>query len=394
MELPLNRHSEPERLPPLSDEEQRQSDALARVIVDEIERAGGIIEFSRYMESVLYAPGLGYYASGRQKFGEAGDFVTAPELGNLFARCMARQAVEILDRLGGGSILEVGAGSGALAADLLVEMGRLGALPDRYLILETSAILQASQRETLSRQGVLVTQRVDWLRTWPAGFRGLVVANELLDALPVQRFCVAANGVRLLGVRWDGGRFHETTFDAADPRLSERLATFELPLGYISEWHPQAHAWVRSVADMMDAGVVLVIDYGFPAHEFYHRDRNRGTLMCHYRHRAHDDPYIRVGVQDITAHVDFSACASAGREAGLEVLGYTQQAAFLLSLGLAQLADQEVPESVVDRVTFAQQLKILMHPSEMGELFKVIALGKGVAPPLAGFQLSDHRGRL
>ncbi len=394
MVLPLNRNSGLERLPPLSDEEQRHSEELTRLIADEIEQAGGIIEFSRYMELALYSPGLGYYASGRQKFGEAGDFVTAPELGNLFARCVAHQTVEILNRLGGGSILEIGAGSGVLAADLLTEMGRLGCLPDAYLILETSASLQARQRETLSRQGVLEPERVEWLQAWPEGFRGIVVANELLDALPVQRFCVAANGIHLVGVGWDGANFFETTFDAAEPGLRERFEAFDLPLGYISEWHPQAHAWVRSVADTMDAGVVLVIDYGFPAHEFYHRDRGQGTMMCHFRHRAHADPYINVGVQDITAHIDFSAMASAGRQVGLEVLGYTQQAAFLLSLGLAQLADQEVPQLAVDRVMFAQQINKLTHPSEMGELFKVIALGKGIAPPLVGFQLSDHSGRL
>ncbi len=394
MALPFDRKSELQRLPPLSDEEQRHSEALTHLIADEIERAGGIIEFSRYMELALYAPGLGYYASGRWKFGEAGDFVTAPELGNLFARCVARQAVEILDRLGGGSILEVGAGSGVLAADLLIEMGRLGGLPDGYLILETSASLQARQREVLSRQGVLEPHRVEWLQSWPEDFRGIVVANELLDALPVQRFCVTANGLQLVGVGWDGVKFFETTFNAADPDLDERCAAFDLPLGYTSEWHPQAHAWVRSVAEMMAAGVVLVIDYGFPAHEFYHPDRSQGTLMCHFRHRAHTNPYVNVGVQDITTHIDFSAIASTGRQADLEVLGYTQQAAFLLSLGLTQLADEEAPESTVERVTYAQQIKRLMHPSEMGELFKVIALGKGIAPPLVGFQLSDHRGRL
>ncbi len=394
MVLPLTGNPDLQRRPPLSDEAQRYSEELTRLIADEIARAGGIIEFSRFMELALYTPRLGYYASGRQKFGEAGDFVTAPELGNLFARCVAHQIVEVLDRLGGGSVLEVGAGSGVLAADLLTEMGRLGCLPDSYLILETSAALQARQRETLSRQGVLAPGRVEWLQAWPEGFRGIVVANELLDALPVQRFCVTANGIHLVGVGWDGTKFFETTFDAAEPGLHEWVAAFDLPLGYISEWHPQAHGWVRSVAETMDAGVVLVIDYGFPAREFYHPDRDQGTLMCHFQHRAHADPYINVGVQDITAHIDFSTIASAGRQAGLEVLGYTQQAAFLLSLGLAQLADQEVPELAVDRMTFAQQINKLTHPSEMGELFKVIALGKGIAPPLVGFQLSDHSGRL
>jgi SAM-dependent MidA family methyltransferase len=394
MVAPSNVNSKFEHLPPLSEEEQLHSEELTRLIADEILRTDRLIEFSRYMELALYAPGLGYYASGRQKFGKAGDFVTAPELGNIFARCVAHQAVEILDRLGGGSVLEAGAGSGVFALDLVTEMDRLGCLPDGYLILETSAFLQARQRETLSRQGVLEPGRVEWLQAWPEGFRGIVIANELLDALPVQRFCVAADGIRLLGVGWDGAKFFETTFDAVEPGLGERFAGFDLPLGYISEFHPHAHAWVGSVADAMDAGVVLVIDYGYPAHEFYHRDRTRGTLMCHFRHLAHSDPYINVGVQDITAHIDFSSIASAGRWAGLEVLGYTQQAAFLLSLGLTELADQAAPESTVDRVTFAHQIKKLMHPSEMGELFKVIALGKDIAPPLVGFQLSDHSERL
>ncbi len=394
MVSPSNRHADLARLPPLTDDEQRHSLALTRVIVDEIERAGGAIEFSRFMELALYAPGLGYYASGRQKFGRAGDFVTAPEMGDLFARMVARQAAEVLQRLGGGSILEAGAGSGALAADLLTEMDRLDGSPHEYLILETSPALQARQRKTLAAPGVPAAQRVKWLQAWPEGFRGIVVANELLDALPVQRFVVTADGIQRVAVGWDGARFFETSLSVPEPGLDGRFAACELPLGYTSEWHPQAHAWVRSAAEMLDAGVVLIIDYGYPAREYYHRDRFQGTLMCHFRHRAHADPCLNVGVQDITAHIDFSAVAEAGREAGLEVLGYTQQAAFLLSLGLAQLSDAELPESETERVSFAQQIRKLTHPGEMGELFKVIALGKGVTHPLAGFQLSDHRHRL
>ncbi len=394
MVCPLPIETEIGRLPPLNPEERGVSRRLAERIADEISRSGGAIDFSRFMELALYSPEFGYYTGGRQKFGAAGDFVTAPELGNLFARCLAHQIAEVLRGLGGGAVLEVGAGRGLLAADLLVALDALGSAPDQYYILETSAALAAQQRETLTARAPGVHQRVRWLQGWPDRLQGVIVGNELLDAMPVQRFCITRSGARLIGVGWRDGKFVEQVHATPAPDCCEFIQGLELPVGYVSELHVQAQAWVRSVAEVLDAGLVLLIDYGFPMHEFYHADRGQGTLMCHYRHRAHGNPYVLVGMQDITAHIDFSAIARVAQESGLDVLGYTQQAPFLLSLGLMQIVEAETQESLAEQLALAQQVKKLTLPSEMGELFKVIALGKGIAPPLSGFRLSDHRGRL
>ncbi len=390
----FSRKPESLRLPPLSAEERRRSERVTDILIDEIQRNGGVIDFARFMEVALYAPTLGYYSSASPKFGESGDFVTAPELGNLFARCLARQIIEVFEKIDGVSVLEAGAGSGRLAADLLAELDRRGRLPQRYQILETSPALQAHQRRLLRKAGPRRFDRVEWLTSWPTNFRGVVIGNEFLDALPVRRFRVTNSGTRWLGVGWDGSRFVEIEAEAVDGALAERLERLHLPEGYASEWHPQAQAWVRSVAAALEAGVVFFVDYGFPAHEFYHADRNQGTLMCHYRHLSHTDPYVHVAAQDITAHLDFSAVADVAQQAGLEILGYTQQASFLLALGLTQLIQQEEQESTQNRLALTQQVKKLVLPSEMGELFKVIALGKEVRAPLAGFALSDHRDRL
>lgn len=399
-------------LPPPSVEEQAHSAALADDIRAEIDRRGGAIDFSRFMEIALYAPGRGYYSGRQQKFGAAGDFITAPELGSLFARCLAQPCRQALAAVGGGDILEAGAGTGALAADLLLALETLDSRPRHYLILELSAELRARQAETLKQKAPQLLGRVRWLDALPdKDFRGVVFGNELLDAMPVERFRVTtrdggngarahgcaqrltATGLQQMQVAWDNGQFawRERPADAA---LQQRIGPLGLPAGYASEINFHAEAWVRSVAERLAAGVLLLIDYGFPRAEFYHPQRATGTLMCHYRHRAHADPLIFPGLQDITAHVDFSAIAEAGHAAGLELLGYASQAAFLLDCGLEKIVATSNPDDVRAHLALTQQVKKLTLPHEMGELYKVIALGRGLPGPLAGFGLQDRRARL
>ncbi|MBI5783523.1 MAG: SAM-dependent methyltransferase [Gammaproteobacteria bacterium] len=368
-------------------------DALARLIRQEIASAGGGISFDRFMELALYAPGLGYYAAGKPKFGEQGDFVTAPELGPLFARCLARPCQSLLAELGGGDILEAGAGSGVMAAVLLLELESLGQLPERYLILELSPDLRARQTETIKRRAPHLFERVRWLAELPGDFRGMVLANELLDAMPVTRFKITESGVNELWVGWENDGFAWREQPVAES-LRTRLQALSLPSGYISEVNLRAEAWVRSVADILKQGAMLLIDYGFPSAEFYHPQRTQGTLMCHYKHHAHDDPLRLVSLQDITAHVDFSAIAGAGTGAGLTLLGYSSQAAFLIGSGLEQIMAASDPDDARAHLALTQQIKKLTLPHEMGELYKVIAFGRGVREPLTGFSLHDRRGRL
>ena len=380
-------------LPAPTADEQVLSDQLEHRIRDEIVAAGGAISFARFMALALYDPALGYYTAGKHKFGAAGDFTTAPELGSLFARCLARQCQPILADLGDGDILEAGAGSGALAADLLLELETLGACPKRYLILEVGAELRARQTETLRARTPQHLDRVHWLDRLPDTVRGIVLANELLDALPVDRFKVTETGVHRLDVAWENDGFVWRE-QAAEAPIRERIEPLALPSGYVSEINLRAEAWVRSVAAALQQGVMLLIDYGFPRAEFYHPQRTGGTLMCHYRHRAHDDPLMLIGLQDITAHVDFSAIAEAGTGAGLALAGYTSQAAFLIACGLEKLAASSDPDAVRTHLALTQEIKKLTLPHEMGELYKVIALGRGVSEPLLGFASHDRRGRL
>lgn len=384
---------DPRALPPPTAEEQAHSSKLQQLIREEITACGGLIPFARFMELSLYAPGLGYYAAGKHKFGVAGDFVTAPEMGSLFARCLARPCQSILAQLGGGDILEAGAGSGVLAADLLIEMESLGRLPERYLIIELSNELHDRQTETLRHKAPRLLKRVHWLDALPVDFRGVILANELLDAMPVERFRITEDGVRQLYVAWETDRFVWRE-KPADEAIRARIEPLALSPGYTSEINLQSEAWVRSVADILKQGAMLLVDYGFPRAEFYHPQRTDGTLMCHYRHRAHDDPLKLIGLQDITAHVDFTAIAEAGTGTGLSLLGYTSQAAFLIGSGLEQLMSVSDPEDVRAHLVLTQQVKKLTSPHEMGELYKVIALGRGIHEPFPGFSVHDRRGRL
>jgi SAM-dependent MidA family methyltransferase len=383
------------QLPPPSAAAQAQSEQLIELILTEMAANGGRLSFARYMELALYAPGLGYYSGGSQKFGTAGDFVTAPEISPLFSRCLARQVADILRGLGGGEVLEVGAGSGVMAAEVLAELAALDMVPERYLILELSGELRARQREAIAARVPYLLERVQWLDALPAaGLHGAVLANELLDALPVHCFRVTAEGVKERFVTWNGERFQWALDAPRDAHLVARLADIakDLPVGYESELSLAAEGWVAAIAGMLGAGVVLLVDYGFPRHEYYHPERAGGTLMCHYRHRAHDDPFVYPGLQDITAHVDFTAVAEAAHAAGLQVAGYNTQGFFLLANGLTEMTPPPADER--QQLLLAQQIRTLTLPSEMGELFKVMALSRHYDEALGGFALQDLRSRL
>ena len=386
-------------LPPPSSQELETSAELAGLIRQEISQAGGSIPFSRYMELCLYAPGLGYYSAGRQKFGPGGDFVTAPELSPLFGRCLARSCAAVLQTPGGGDVLEFGAGSGRLAIDLLGELDALDCLPGHYYILERSASLKQRQQALLQAHLPRLLDRVVWIDRLPnAGFRGVMLANEVLDAMAVERFRWNGSAAEWFEVRAAGDAFEWCTRAASAghelAQIRALAAACEMTAGFDSEVNTSLGPWMRAVADVLESGLLLLIDYGYPRHEYYHPQRSAGTLMCHYRHRAHDNPLLWPGLQDITAHVDFTAVAEAAVAAGLEVSGYTTQAWFLLDCGLDGLLQQAGPSATAEYMRHAQQAKTLLLPGEMGERFKCIGLTRGLEQAIPGFRSQDMRSRL
>ncbi|MDH3527086.1 MAG: SAM-dependent methyltransferase [Gammaproteobacteria bacterium] len=386
-------------LPEPSAEALALSQQLVAVIREEIAAGAGSIPFSRYMELCLYSPGLGYYSAGSQKFGAAGDFITAPELSSLFGRCLAQSCASVLVELGGGDILEFGAGSGRLAADILGELETAGHLPGQYCILERSAELRARQQETLVTQVPQLFERVVWLDALPqANFRGVLLANEVLDAMPVERFRWNGTAVELFHVSGSDEPLDwcpvETHGGAVAADVRHLVTEAGLAAGYVSEINMTLAPWLGSIAALLDQGMVLLADYGYPRHEYYHPQRSAGTLMCHYRHRAHDNPFLWPGLQDITAHVDFTAVAEAGSAAGLDVTGYTTQVHFLLDCGIDRLLSAVGPSDSVDYLKQAQQVKQLLLPGEMGERFKFIGLTRDIENPIPGFRLQNFLHRL
>ena len=375
-------------LPPPDAVAADHGDRVRQSIIEAIRAAGGWIRFDRYMELALYAPGLGYYAAGARKFGDAaagGDFVTAPEISPLFASALAAQVAQVFTHTP-ARIVEFGAGSGVLARDLLGALAARGTAVERYSIVELSADLAARQRALLDGRGI------DWLTAPPRGFEGVMLANEVLDVIPVRLFVMRGRAPRERGVGLHGDSLAFAERDA-DAELRDAVAAIErevgeLPDGYGSEIGPAGQAWMSSAADWLGRGVLLAIDYGFPRREYYHAQRLMGTLMCHYRHRAHADPLWLPGLNDITAHVDFTAMADAAHAAGLDVLGYTTQAHFLMNCGLL---DQLAAGHSLQR---ANEVQRLLSEAEMGELFKVLAVGRGIAAPLLGFARGDRTARL
>lgn len=384
------------QLPPPGESAAAHCERLIQRLRNEIAAGGGAIPFGRFMELALYAPGLGYYTAGSRKFGDEGDFVTAPEISPLFARCLARQIEQILPHTRQGEILEIGAGTGALAAQLIEALAAAGVTISRYRILDVSADLRERQQERLRSSTLMQQGRIEWLDEWPqAPFEGVVVANEVLDAMPVERFRVGSERIEQAWVAWEDDRFvwrhvpASVELTAAVTGLGGALED-----GYTSEINLALAPWFKSLGACLSKGAAFFIDYGFPRHEYYHPQRHMGTLMCHYRHRAHPDPLVLTGLQDITAHVDFTAVAEAGEQAGLTLLGYTTQANFLLGTGLISMVEQSDPADVKAHLELTRQVQKLTSPSELGELFKVMALGRGIDEPLIGFSLRDLRGRL
>jgi SAM-dependent MidA family methyltransferase len=375
------------------------AERLQELVRERIRAAGGWLPFSQFMELALYAPGLGYYSAGSVKLGAAGDFVTAPEVSDLFSACVARQCGEILSATG-GDILEFGAGTGRLAAVVLRELDARGAHPQRYRILEVSADLRERQRAAFEPLPPALRERVEWLDRLPdTPVRGVLLANEVLDALPFERIVVRDGSVRALGVSLDDSGAFVASERGADAALASPAARWmaslphALPDGYVTELSPRIPAWIRSVSDCLERGVALVFDYGLPAGHLYHPQRIHGTLRCHFRHTAHDDPFVHVGLQDITAWVDFTAVAQAAVHARLDVLGFTTQAAFLLGTGIESLlADADV--DVRTRLARSSEAQRLLLPGQMGEAFKAIALGRGYDRPLSGFSVRDLRDSL
>ncbi|MDR2015552.1 MAG: SAM-dependent methyltransferase [Azoarcus sp.] len=393
-----------------------QSSRLAGLVEREIAAAGGWIAFHRYMELALYAPDVGYYSSGAQKFGKGGDFITAPELTPLFGQTLAAQVAEIMCA-SHPAVIEAGAGSGVLAADLLRELERLDCLPESYGILELSAQLRARQRQTLATLDQKLLSRVVWLDVPPETFSGVLVGNEVLDAIPTHVIVVRGGELFERGVACsEAGAFGWADRPAQG---AVREAARKLPplpgMGddgdagagaidrspcqsddgeYVTEINLAAAAWVADWAARLLRGALLLFDYGYPRGEYYLPSRSRGTLMCHYRHRAHEDPFLWPGLNDITSSVDFTAMAEAGFDAGLDVLGYASQGQFLLNCGLIERVKGCGAEgsSAYARASVAAQRLTL--PREMGELFKVLALGRGIDAPLTGFVRGDRTHKL
>ena len=374
-----------------------QSAHLLELVADDIDKGGGWMPFSRYMERVLYAPGLGYYSGGARKFGPGGDFITAPELTPLFGQALASQVEQVM-RASAPQVIEVGAGTGLLAVDLLLELEHRGCLPEHYGILELSGELRERQFETLAQKAPHLAPRVRWLDALPERFSGAVVANEVLDVMPVHLLVSRAEGLFERGVSLvaeaEGGRRLCWADVPAEGAVRDAALALALPAPrsgeYVTELNLAGRAWVSAWAEHLETGAMLLIDYGYPRAEYYLPSRSSGTLLCYYRHHAHGDPFLWPGLNDITAFVDFTTAAEAAFDAGLDVLGYTTQAQFLFNCGVLECLGRRGPAESVGYIRAARAVQKLTAPQEMGELFKVLALGRGIDAPLLGFTRGDR----
>jgi SAM-dependent MidA family methyltransferase len=380
-------------LPTPSAEAKIHSQQLALLIQKNIQDAGGWISYAEFMQSALYATGLGYYSAGSQKFGDikngGGDFVTAPQISPLFAQTISNQIAQIL-RLTQGSVLELGAGTGKLAADTMLTLVELDALPRRYFILELSDHLRQVQLETMS--DILpqeIIARVEWLNALPLSFDGVIIGNEVLDAIPVNIIHQKSDGIYERGVVLEGEAFVWQDKLLQEAGLLTTANKLNLPDDYITEICPAASGLIASLANILQHGLILMIDYGFSESEYYHPQRNQGTLMCHFQHYAHADPLINVGLQDVTAHVDFTSIAHAGLNHGLELSGFCSQAHFLMNCGILEIMSRTSPHDIARYAPLASAAQKLLSPAEMGDLFKVIAFSKNIDKPLIGFVSGD-----
>jgi SAM-dependent MidA family methyltransferase len=394
--------------PEPSAEVKAHSDQLKQLIQDAIKAQDGKITFADYMNMALYAPGLGYYSAGLKKFGKQGDFITAPEISPLFSQCLALQCIHIMQQSNQQVLLEVGAGSGIMAIELVLELEKQAKLPEQYLILELSAELRDRQQQAIKARLPHLYERFMWLDCLPEKpFSGIVIANELLDAMPVHMLKLEQDTTRERYVALDDNNNFIWLDDSPEnPRLqkiAENIRAVQQPLAhlndkpdqpYITEVNLQAIDWIKSIADILTAGAILLVDYGYTAQEYYHPQRSMGTLMCHYQHHRHDDPFYLPGLQDITAHIDFSSIAQAANDCGLKVCGFTTQAHFLMAGGLVELTKDLDPDDIIHFTEVARQIKMLTLPEEMGELFKVILLAKDKTLSLPAFKLQNFQNRL
>lgn len=387
-------------LPEPDARERRRSEALQATLRARMAASGGVLGFDEFMQLALYDPGHGYYSCKPSLLGEQGDFVTAPELGAVFAQCLARALAGVLRGVQAPTVLEFGAGSGRLAVDLLTELARLDALPGRYLVLEPSGTLRALQRQHAEQQlEPALRARLHWLERLPDAFQGVVLANEVCDAMPVTLLVKRGGQLRERVVCWRDGGFAWAE-RALDPALAEaahrRLGTLPAawPEGYCTELCLRVRPWLATAAGLLERGVLWLIDYGCSRAEYYRAERSAGTLLCHYRHRATAEPLSRVGLQDITAYVDFTHLAESALELGLRVAGYAPQAHFLMASGIDEVLAAHLESGSVAWARLSQQVQRLMLPGEMGERFKVMALARGWDGPVDGFGFRDHRDRL
>jgi SAM-dependent MidA family methyltransferase len=385
----------PAGLPRPDDAALAHSEKVGAHIAEHIGRAGGWIPFSTFMRLALHAPGLGYYSAGLAKFGAAGDFYTAPELSPLFGHALANQFAQVLREVGaGGGILELGAGTGRLAVDVLERLAIVDALPSTYAILETSADLRDRQRTAIDTLPARLRDRVTWLDALPSDWSGVIVGNEVLDALPVELLAKDGSAHLRRGVTLHEGQFAWRDAHLPSGPLRDAIDALFPSDAYESEICPEASALTATLGRILRRGMLLWMDYGFPSREYYHLQRDRGTLMCHYRQHAHSDPLFLPGLQDITAHVDFSAIAKAAADAGLELAGFASQAQFLINCGIVALLDAVAKPGSAEYLRHSNALQRLLSPAEMGELFKAIAFTRGIEHPLRGFGAGDRSASL
>ncbi len=402
----MNRHAhEPASLPVPAADALGASAELVAHIREAIAAGGGWLPFDRYMELALYTPGIGYYSGGARKFGrradDGSDFITAPELSPLFARTLARALAQALDASGTRQLMEFGAGTGRLAAGILAAFEAFGTPLDSYAIVDLSGELRERQRETIQALGGALASRVRWLDALPEQFEGVIVGNEVLDAMPVQLYARTGGIWHARGVGPDeagGLRFEARGLDAPSVSLSKEDAALlaqldaeiDPDIDYVAETHSASAAFTTTVCSMLTRGAAVFIDYGFPRGEYYHPQRTEGTLMCHYRHHAHGDPFLYPGLQDITAHVEFTRIAEAGVETGADLLGYTSQARFLMNAGITEVLAEIDPSDATNFLPAANAVQKLLSEAEMGELFKVIAFSRGIDGTLDAFARGDR----
>lgn len=379
------------QLPTPSFDAQAHSEQLLQVIATQIAANDGWLSFRDFMQAALYAPDLGYYTAGLKKFGGGGDFVTAPELTSVFGETLANPIAQVLAETH-GDVLELGAGTGKLALDILLALAEKGQLPEHYYILDVSSHLQQVQRETLqAKLPAAIFDRLVWLTELPIAFNGVVVANEVLDAIPVEMVCHENGAIFERGIAVKDGEltWQNRALGDADTALNDTVAALNLAEPYTTEVCLAAAGLIKSLATSLQKGAIILLDYGFSAAEYYHPQRNEGTLMCHYQHHAHAEPLTYVGLQDITAHVNFTQIAEAGVDNGLEIVGYASQASYLMNCGILEIMQAISPDDITRYAPMASAVQKLLSPAEMGELFKVMMFQKAIDTDCVGFQSGD-----